>query len=110
MEAMVAMPPSSSRPDIRSIAPPVRCSAETTRGRRLRRQANPPDQIFLLRAVLRADGEGIQQPQPQREFQRLILAAPHIALPQNLHSHDAFSGGLHLSDYADHRLRVRIRV
>src|SRR6266849_1478297 len=107
---MVAMLPSSSRAESASIARPVRCSAETTRGHRLRRQANPPDQIFLLRAVLRADGEGIQQPQPQREFQRLILPVAHIALTQNLHSHDAFSSGLHLSDYADHRLRVRIRV
>src|SRR5260370_24009955 len=107
---MVAMPPSSRRAENASIVRPVRCSAKTTRGRRLRRQANPPDQIFLLRAVLRANGECIQQPQTESELQRLILPVAHIALPQNLHSHDAFSGGLHLSDYADHRLRVRIRV
>src|SRR5260370_10610925 len=107
---MVAMPPSSSRAENASIARPVRCSAETTRSHRLRCQPNPPNQIFLLRAVLRANGECIQQPQTERELQRLILAVAHIALPHNLHSHPALSARLPLSDYADHPLPVRIRV
>src|SRR5260370_6437653 len=105
---MVAMPPSSSRAESASIARPVRCSAETTRGRRLRCQPNPPNQIFLLRAVLRANGECIQQLQTERELQRLILAVAHIALPANLHSHDAFFGCRHLSDYTQPPLLGRL--
>src|SRR6476646_2928915 len=67
-------------------------------------------QVFLLTLALGADGEGVEHAERERIPQGVVLPVTQIALAQDFHSDDSFSGSLHFAQYAYNRVGIRVHV
>src|SRR5438105_15509149 len=66
------------------------------------------DQVLLLGFAFGSDGKGVEHAQRQGIFQRLVLPPAQVALTQNFHSDNSFSGSLHFAKHAHHRVRIGV--
>src|SRR6267143_387994 len=66
------------------------------------------NQVFLLGLGFGADGEGVEEIEPEGEIEGFVLAMAQLSLGEDFHSDDAFAGGAHFADDADDSVGRRV--
>lgn len=64
-------------------------------GRSLCHLGDAAEEVVLLGDGFGADGEGVEEIEAKREFERFVLAVAERALTENLHPDDSLPGGFH---------------
>ena len=72
------------------------------------RGGDAANQVFLLELGFGADGEGVEEIEPESEIEGFVLAVAQLTLAEDFHADDAFAGGTHFTDDADDGIRVGI--
>ena len=74
----------------------------------LLRGGDAADEVFLLGVGFGADGEGVEEIEPESEIEGFVLAVAQLSLAQDFHANDAFAGGAHFTNDADDGIRIGI--